>query len=54
MIAVAVDQVKPVGLEVPYNLLLNKEETIVPEGYVSEEVFWEVFDKKLLAVYGKV
>ena len=54
MIAVVIDQVKPKGLEVQSNLLLNHVEATVPEGYVTEEVFWEEFDRKLLASYGKV
>ena len=54
MVAVVIDQVKLASLEMKNNLLLKSEERSIPEGYVSEEEFWEEFDKKLLASYGKI
>ena len=35
----------------PSKILINKEQTDIPEGYVSSDEFAKIFEEKLLAAY---
>lgn len=64
MVTVTIDDSKQTGRDIIALLRHHRQvvhfieetndEVDIPEGYVSEEVFWNEFDKKLSKAYGKI